>query len=525
MADSDSLRIKRRRVGGPGTQPTHKERPRQSEQEEESSTSESKTDIDSRWKEILEEPEKIHLKFGIAVCTTKRCFIVYYAPEKPTDDCLVPWKRGTDVKLEVPCEAAIVTWGSREMFGSLSFGEDADKVMMYVGGLKMTESECLDTSLAAWWADVVKTAGHSGELFVPERPTQARPTQLIQEHDDVNAERIRFLVQRLKKDFAKRSGLSLEVVADIFKRRTTIAVSCSPNSTVFNLCDDNKAHVALLDTAQCLNDSIIAWLPSRCCAWLHGAEKIRKQFEACPPDTTPGIFCSQNHDGATLLVVDIGEESRSVSLIATRSTETQVKLESMWPARGEPQSFSQLTKLVKEYLETKHPYAELIRTAAQRSHVSLAKVVAGIVDGFERVKREYSTGNMYLPFPESVKIELHCGHRSSILTGLTLSEVEAKYLFDEWLRGIAKQASDQVSEFEIEVEIFDYRRLKLPYVVLTGCGSQPPYVREAFKALMLEEEVDVEIVVDDSADSSDNAAKGAFWSLTVDKDGWWKIEP
>ena len=483
--------------------------------------------VHAPWKTLpFAKPEQVHLKIAINAHETEND-IVQYAPESATNNFLVPWKRGTDVLLYIPHEAVIVTTtdaSSGDKKHLMLFGEDMEDAMYHeetYNAMKILVPEVFPN----WYPTLVRLWGGAldGKISIQNIFTKVQEEFHIWSVLDLEAHRMRILVEHIKLDFMRKTGLSVHEVQDIFKKRTEI-------TSVLTHCRNGVIRTFQLDLHVAWERSLGVSTRVRqvqrpvACALSHGAEILQRQLEGLSlHGLDPTEWYTRLCKSTAVVVVDVGYHHAGATtvLLTAKGGYWTSTLPTV------PVSINNgridLHQPVREMLERE--YGCPILVAATQSNKSYESVLDNLINDFVLCFNSPNIGvDMKLVYRDGVSLTLGEGDEAITITELHLTYDSVVATVRKWLEPI-------IELVEGEIAGLNNYRIRWPpsrtavhrRILMTGYWTWSPCIIKAFKeglSASLCEGVEVE-VQGTHLDNSVAVAKGAFWSMTADDDNDW----
>ncbi|EXJ59708.1 hypothetical protein A1O7_03854 [Cladophialophora yegresii CBS 114405] len=478
--------------------------------------------VHPQWKHLpFETPEHISLRIAINAHENESD-IVYYAPQSANGKHLPPWTLDTALSLKVPHRAVIATRTEVDDLKThlMLFGADMDEALKHkerYQSLELLGEK--SSSTADWYLSLTKIWGRNSTpaLLIKNPFDKSQHEFSVPTVMDLEAQRVRNLLEMIKNDFKRKSGLSMSEVQDIFFKRTKIMiVTC---------CPTGDSHKATRDFEESLHGKWISQIGFprhhvRCldranaCARYHGATQLRAQLASASKTDNPAQSFATNFGRTAVAVVDVDACFAGVCTALVKAQDGRCSAKASNKSVNSLQGRIGLKKPVRDMLDRVH--GQVIRAAASESSRTYEEVLRGLVDefGIALDLLEPESSHMALLFRERISLT------ASGARELLLSRASVEAVVREWLAPIVGLAKEQLVPLVRGVQ---HTRLQ---VLMTGFWTQSPCIVDVFTAALRSEGLPhaVSIMVDQTMDNSASATVGALWAMTADRDGCWEEE-
>ncbi|OCT47480.1 hypothetical protein CLCR_03402 [Cladophialophora carrionii] len=488
--------------------------------------------VHPQWKHLpFEKPEQISLKIAIN-SHENESDIVSYAPQSADGSHLPPWISDTAVCLQLPHRAAVATRTEVDDLKThlMLFGTDMEDALKHKERYQSLEVLGEESSTVDWYFALTRIWGPNSEptLLIRNPVDKSQHEFSVPTVMDLEAQRVRNLLEMIKNDFKRKSSLSLAEVQDIFSKRTKILiVSCCPtgNSRTDKATRDfeESLHGKWIEQIQFPKQNVRFLNRAEACARYHGSTHLRAQLAWASKTDKPVQPFARNINRTAIVVLDVDACFTGVctTLVNTQDGRCSVKASSK--SVNSVQGRIGLKKPVRDMLERAHGQA--ISAAAFESNHAYDEVLRGLVDDFGMALDffELNRSEMALLFPEGISHTRSLGHDTAAACKVVLSRDSVEAVVREWLAPIVGLAREHLLGVERALAASKRQDTRLQ-VLMTGFWTQSPCILKVFAAALRSEGLPhtTSIMVDTTMDNSASATLGALWSMTADLDGCWE---
>jgi hypothetical protein len=481
-----------------------------------------------QWQHLpFEKPEQISLKIAINAHENESD-IVYYAPQSDSQNHTSPWTRDTAVYLGLPHRAAVATRTEVDDLKThlMLFGADMEDALKHKERYQSLQYLGEDSSTANWYYSLMGMWGRSSEttLLIKNPFDKSQHEFHVPSVMDLEAHRMRNLLEMIKDDFKKKSGLSMPEVQDIFLKRTKIMIiSCCPtaDTTTDKVTRDfeQSVHRKWVEQMQFPMENVRFLNRAEACARYHGANQLRAQLALASKSDNPAQFFTNNFHRTAIVVLDVDACYTGVctTLVEAQHARCSVKANSARSVNSD-QGRIGLKKPVRDMLERVH--GRVISAAAAESNKTYEEVLRGLVDDFGMALDffEAKSSDLVLLFREGISL-------TAVARQVVVSRADVEAVVKGWLVPIVALAKEQLLALERAFVACGRQNIRLQ-VLMTGFWTQSPCITTVFAAALRSEGLPptVPIMLDTSIDNSASAALGALWSMTTNSDGCWEDE-
>ncbi|ETI29450.1 hypothetical protein G647_01903 [Cladophialophora carrionii CBS 160.54] len=490
--------------------------------------------VHPQWKHLpFEKPGQISLKIAINAHENESD-IVSYAPQSANGSHLPPWICDTVVCLQLPHRAAVVTRTEVDDLKThlMLFGTDMEDALKHKERYQSLDFLGEESSTVDWYFALTKTRGRNSEptLLIRNPFDKSQHEFSIPTVMDLEAQRVRILLEMIKDDFKRKSSLSLAEVQDIFFKRTKILiVSCCPtgNSRTDKATRDfeENLHGKWIEQIQFPKQKVRFLNRAEACARYHGSTHLRAQLAwACKTDKPVQTFATNFHRTA-IVVLDVDACFTGVCTTLVQAQDGRCSVKASNKSVNSVQGRIGLKKAVRDMLGRTHGQA--ISAAAFESNQAYDEVLRGLVDDFGMALDffELNRSEMALLFREGISHTRSHGHNTAAARKIVLSRGSVEAVVREWLAPIVGLAREHLLGLERALAASKRQDTRLQ-VLMTGFWTQSPCIVKVFAAALRSEGLPhtTSIMVDTTMDNSTSATLGALWSMTADHDGCWEEE-
>ena len=482
--------------------------------------------VHPHWKHLhFAHSQQIRLKIAIRAYETE-FDIACYGPESITQAAIVPWKQDTAVYLHLPRKAVILRVqepGEETKSLVIFFGEDAidaRKFREICEEMRTLESFAIEN----WYQHLMEMweGAPQGTVTIQNVFDQTQHEFRIQNNIGLEALRMGYVVEKVKWDFRKKSGLSITEVQDIFLKRTEIAVVTSSKTDSFR---DLELRVHRKWTADIGFPGSRLKLLQRpvASALFHGPDLLRAHLEVASRYNNAAQAYARLYSNTALVVLDVAYQDAGASTVMLTAKHGRCSARLVRTPGTARSGLIALDKPVRNMLGRE--WCGRIGTAASQSNKSYEDVLQNLVEDFMLSLNIYSSeGDMLLLFRLGITSRIYVDGNLITVTGLTLSQESVTAVVKEWLEPIITLANGQLTALD-EVVPGHQLHLVRRQVLMTGYWTVLPCIARVCRAALCDRFGYGVIVMMDSIahDSAMAAVTGALVSMTTDHNGGWRL--
>ncbi|KIW69611.1 hypothetical protein PV04_05480 [Phialophora macrospora] len=487
-----------------------------------------------QWQHLpFEKPEQISLKVAINAHENESD-IIYYAPQSATQNQTPPWMRDTAVYLQMPHRAAVATRTEVDGLKThlMLFGVDMEDALKHKARYQSLKVLGEDSSTVDWYFSLMGMWGRNSEamLLIKNPFDKSQHEFHVPTVMDLEAHRVRNLLEMIKDDFKKKSGLSVPEVQDIFFKRTKIMiVSCCPTANTptdeATREFEQSVHHKWVEQIQFPKENVRFLNRAEACARYHGSNQLRAQLALASKTDNPAQYFAKNFHRTAIVVLDVDACFTGVNTTLVEAQHGRCSVKAGARSVNSDQGRIGLKKPARDMLERVH--GRVIGAAASESHKTYEEVLGGMVDDFGMALDffEANSNDMVLLFREGISLTTHQGCSTAVAREVVVSRADVEAVVKSWLVPVVALAKEQLLALDRAFVACGRQNIKLQ-VLMTGFWTQSPCIPRVFVAALRTEGLPptVPVMVDRTIDNSASAALGGLWSMTTNSEGCWEDE-
>ena len=471
------------------------------------------------------EPQQIELK--IAINAHERAFdIVHYLPQSVTASKIAPWRLRTRVELSFPHKAVIVTAKeavNQQQIHVMLFGEDMEDALKHPQ--RYAAGEVLDHPTWTAWYESLKrlwNGSDRGVVLIKNVFDKIHQEFLIRNSQDLMTYQFRMVVEGVKLDFKKKSGLSMTEVQDIFAFRTQIAVVTTHARSVEVKEFETHLHREWMRQMGVPENHVKFVERPHGSAFCHGTGYLRNMLDRASDLPKAGSAFAKGYEFRAHIVLDIDYAYAGATTVVLNAKDGLCAARLISNSTSINNGCLDLEQLCGKMLDC--DFSGYMGWTAAESRMTLNDALQCWVEHvFLAIKFFDGIHELILPLPPAIVAAAQGADYPFLASQLRLTPGHILPIVDQWLTRIIELVRRQLTLLATAEANRQLQNVGI-VIYMTGSWIQAPFLVDACTMRLRNEGLGhIPVLRDNRNDWPLRAAAGALWMMTRDPRRNWSL--